>query len=58
VSSSARPSGNFKQTEGVFVTKLIVGPTLAGRIAQGLISIEDAFSIAKEVAEVLEAAHE
>jgi hypothetical protein len=42
----------------VLVTELIVEPTLAGRIAQGLISIKDAFPIAKQVAEVLEAAHE
>lgn len=42
----------------VLVTELVKGPTLAGRIAQGLIPIEDALPVAKQVAEVLEAAHE
>ena len=38
--------------------ELVEGPTLADRIAQGAIPIEDALSIAKQIAEALEAAHE
>src|SRR5213076_2043450 len=34
------------------------GPTLADRIAQGPISIEEAVPIAKQIAEALETAHE
>ena len=40
------------------VLELVEGPTLADRIAQGAIPIEDALPIAKQIAEALEAAHE
>ena len=38
--------------------ELVEGPTLADRIAQGAIPIDEALSIAKQIAEALEAAHE
>jgi Tol biopolymer transport system component len=40
------------------VMELIEGPTLADRIAQGAIPIDDALPIARQIAEALEAAHE
>ena len=40
------------------VLQLIEGPTLADRIAQGPIPVEDALKIALQIAEGLEAAHE
>jgi eukaryotic-like serine/threonine-protein kinase len=40
------------------VMELVEGPTLADRIAQGLISIDEALPIAKQIADALEAAHE
>ena len=40
------------------VLELVEGPTLADRIAQGPIPIDDALPIAKQIAEALEAAHE
>src|SRR5215472_17585138 len=40
------------------VMELVEGPTLADRIAQGPVSIEEALPIAKQIAEALEAAHE
>jgi hypothetical protein len=40
------------------VMELVEGPTLADRIAHGAIPVEEALSIAKQVAEALEAAHE
>ena len=40
------------------VLELIEGPTLADRIAQGPIPIDEAILIAKQIAEALEAAHE
>ncbi len=38
--------------------ELVEGPTLADRIAQGPIPIDEALPIAKQIAEALEAAHE
>ena len=38
--------------------ELVEGPTLADRIAQGAIPIDEALPIAKQIAEALEAAHE
>ena len=38
--------------------ELVEGPTLADRIAQGAIPIEDALPIARQIAEELDAAHE
>jgi Tol biopolymer transport system component/tRNA A-37 threonylcarbamoyl transferase component Bud32 len=40
------------------VMELIDGPTLADRIAQGPVSLEEALTIAKQTADALEAAHE
>jgi serine/threonine-protein kinase len=40
------------------VMELVEGPTLTDRIAQGPVPIEEALSIAKKIAEALEAAHE
>jgi serine/threonine protein kinase/WD40 repeat protein len=50
----------LEEAEGVraLVLELVEGPTLADRIAQGPIPLEDALPIAKQVAEALEAAHE
>src|SRR5262245_52701278 len=40
------------------VLELVEGPTLADRIAQGPIPIDEALPIAQQIAEALEAAHE
>ena len=40
------------------VLELVEGPTLADRIGQGPIPVDDALPIAKQIAEALEAAHE
>ena len=40
------------------VMELVEGPTLADRIAQGPISVDEALPIATQIAEALEAAHE
>jgi Tol biopolymer transport system component len=40
------------------VMELIEGPTLADRVAQGAMPIDEALPIAKQIAEALEAAHE
>jgi serine/threonine-protein kinase len=40
------------------VLELVEGPTLADRIAQGPISLDEALPIAKQIAEALETAHE
>ena len=40
------------------VLELVEGPTLADRIAQGAMPMEDALPIARQIAEALEAAHE
>ena len=50
----------LEEAEGqkALVLELIEGPTLADRIAQGPIPIDEALPIAKQIAEALEAAHE
>ncbi len=50
----------FEESDGVraLVMELVEGPTLADRIAQGAIRLDDALPIAKQIAEALEAAHE
>ena len=40
------------------VMELVEGPTLADRIAQGALPLDEALSIARQIAEALEAAHE
>ena len=50
----------LEEAEGVkaLVLELVEGPTLADRIKQGAIPIDEALPIAKQIAEALEAAHE
>jgi len=50
----------FEDGDGVhaLVLELVEGPTLADRIAQGPMPLDDALPIAKQIAEALEAAHE
>ena len=50
----------FEEGEGTkaLVLELIEGPTLADRIAQGPIPLDEALSIATQIADALEAAHE
>jgi len=45
-------------TPPALVLELIEGPTLADRIAQGPIPLDEALPIARQIAEALEAAHE
>jgi serine/threonine-protein kinase len=40
------------------VMELVEGPTLADRIAQGALPVDEALALAKQIAEALEAAHE
>src|SRR6195256_6373844 len=44
--------------ERALVMELVEGPTLADRIAQGAIPLEEALAIARQLAEALEAAHQ
>ena len=50
----------FEDVEGVhaLVLELVDGPTLADRIAEGPIPIDEALPIAKQIADALEGAHE
>ena len=50
----------LEEAEGqkALVLELVAGPTLADRIAQGPIPVDEALPIAKQIAEALEAAHE
>ena len=50
----------LEETDGVraLVLELVEGPTLADRIKQGPISLDEALAIAKQMADALEAAHE
>ncbi len=50
----------FEKSAGMhaLVMELVEGPTLADRVAQGPISLDEALPIAKQIAEALEAAHE
>ena len=50
----------LEEAEGVraLVLELVEGPTLADRISQGPIPLDEALPIAKQIAEALEAAHE
>ena len=50
----------FEESNGVqaLVLELVEGPTLADRVAQGPIPIDDALPMARQIAEALEAAHE
>src|SRR5262249_36757776 len=50
----------LEEADGVsaLVLELVEGPTLADRIGQGLVPIDEAMPIARQIAEALEAAHE
>jgi serine/threonine protein kinase len=50
----------LEKSDGIIalVMELVEGPTLADRIAQGAIPVDEALPIAKQIAEALEAAHE
>ncbi len=50
----------LERSDGVtaIVMELVEGPTLAARIAQGPIPVDEALPIAKQIADALEAAHE
>ena len=50
----------FEESDGIraLVLELVEGPTLAERIEQGPIAIDEAIGIAKQIAEALEAGHE
>ncbi len=51
----------LEKSDGVIralVMELVEGPTLADRIGQGPIPIDEALAIAKQIADALEAAHE
>jgi len=50
----------FEESSGVqgLVLELVEGPTLADRIAQGALPIDEALLIAKQITEALETAHE
>ena len=50
----------LEKTNGIraLVMELVEGPTLADRIAQGPIPLDEALPIANQIAEALEAAHE
>ena len=50
----------IEEAEGTraLVLELVEGPTLADRISQGAIPLDEALPIAKQIAEALEAAHE
>jgi serine/threonine-protein kinase len=50
----------LERSDGVtaLVMELVEGPTLADRITQGAVPLDEALPIAKQIAEALEAAHE
>ena len=50
----------LEQADGsqALVMELVEGPTLADRIADGAIAVDEALAIARQIAEALEAAHE
>jgi Tol biopolymer transport system component len=50
----------LEESHGIraLVMELVEGPTLADRIAQGPIALDDALLVARQIAEALEAAHE
>jgi eukaryotic-like serine/threonine-protein kinase len=50
----------FEESNGVraLVLELVDGPTLADRISQGPIPLDEALPMARQIAEALEAAHE
>jgi eukaryotic-like serine/threonine-protein kinase len=55
---SADVVSGFSRTIHALVLEYVDGPTLAARIAQGPIPVDEALPIARQIAEALEAAHE
>ena len=55
---SDSPAGSGRGSVRALVMELVDGPTLADRIAHGAIPVDEAFTIATQIAEALEAAHE
>src|SRR5688572_7938197 len=51
-------AGPHDRVGGALVLEFVEGPTLADRIAQGPIPIDEALPIARQIAEALETAHE
>jgi serine/threonine protein kinase len=56
--SSGEPGRSSKSVVRALVLELVEGPTLADRLAQGPIPVDEALPIARQIAEALEAAHE
>jgi len=54
----APSTGPGQAAQTALVMELVEGPTLADRIAQGAIPVDEALGIARQIAEALEAAHE
>jgi len=52
------PAADTGRPLHVLVMELVEGPTLADRIAQGPIALDEALPIARQIVEALEAAHE
>jgi serine/threonine protein kinase len=52
------PASTSGQPLKALVMELVEGPTLADRVAEGPLPVEDALPIARQIAEALEAAHE
>jgi serine/threonine protein kinase len=50
-------AGHYGEVRAL-VMELVEGPTLADRIAQGALPVDEAMAVAKQIAEALEAAHE
>ena len=50
--------GSEGQVGPLLVMELVEGPTLADRIAQGAIPLDEALNVARQIAEALDAAHE
>jgi eukaryotic-like serine/threonine-protein kinase len=55
---SDEPAQSSNTLVRALVLELVEGPTLADRLAQGPIPVDDALSIARQIAEALAAAHE
>ena len=55
---SSPSAGSGQAAVQALVLELVEGPTLADRIAQGPIPLDEALPIARQIAEALEAAHE
>jgi serine/threonine-protein kinase len=51
-------SGEAGRLERALVLELVEGPTLADRIAQGRIAVDETLRIARQIVEALEAAHD